>query len=570
MDEAIPEYLRAFGPIDKPLKGFDETDLPGHKPKREPVDAQMARVIRPMPDSQMAPLGGPGPEVEWLLAGEPRAVQVEALRRSYYGYWQHQGEDDANGTPRRVVDARGLGRTGPARGWGHFLEQRLGKTPVFLNEFGLLARDYDCKWGVVIAPNKFKPEWPDEADRFRLGRPTHLFDSRNRAAAQRWIDNNRRGGGLIAVNYEALLSDDTLSLLEGISAGSLIGFDESVSAKNYQGDLAKACLRLAKCFRWRRDLTGKPVVQGPHDLFMQLRLIGELNGVDPLAFRNRFCKMGGFKGKKVTGSRNEEELGELLASCSFLARRANWLKTPGRDYAVQHIDMLPEQKAHYHRMEQDFITELERDGFDPLVVSADQIVTKLLKLQQIASGFIIDEWGKAHDIVPRSANPKLQHVKNMLRNEIDHKVIVFAHHQHSIEMLKDELAEFNPAFIVGDVQSQRFGVDVQAEKRRFNGDRTCRVVIGQEQAIKYGHTLMGNPDDPCLSEIFYENNYSLNDRSQCEERPQGAGQVGAITIYDLIAAPIDMNIVAALQDKEDVSAAVLNYARETGVLPRGM
>lgn len=572
MTDDTPEYLKAFGPVEKPLRGFDERDLPGFKEPAYKGDAVMDAIVRPMPDSQFAyPLPETPRDPDWLLYGEPRPVQIEALRRSYGGFWLKQSEDDDNTRGYRCVDEGGLGRTGVNRGWAHFMEQRLGKTPVLLNEFELLRRDHGAKWAVVIAPQQFKPEWGDEADRFRLSAPSFVFNSSERGDATRWIDKNRRHGGLIAINYEATLSEATCSLIEDIARDgrSLIAFDESISIKNNSGTLAKNILQLSKEFIWRRDLTGKPVVQGPHDLWMQLRCIGALNGINPMNFKKRYATLGGFKGKKVTGTKNEEELQELLSAWSFLARRSNWLKTPGKDYAPINIEMIPEQKAHYKRMEQDFITELERDGFDPVIISAEQIIGKLLKLQQLAGGFIIDETGRPHDIMPPSVNPKLQAAKRMLRDQIDHKVIIFAHYRHSIELLRQELSEFNPAFIVGDAQARAFGVDVQSEKRRFNGDNNCRVVIGQEQAIRYGHTLMGTPTDPCLSEFFYENNYSLNDRSQCEERPQGAGQVGAITIYDFLCAPIDKDIVNALRAKEDISAAALNYARSTGVLGGG-
>lgn len=570
MADEAPEYLHAFGPAKSGLRGIGDSDLPGFKPKREESDTQLSQLILPMPKEQLRPLGGKGPDVEWLLSGTPRPVQVEALRRSYYGYWMKQGEDDPNEIGYRVADPGGLGRTGPGRGWAHFMEQRLGKTPVLLNEFGLLSRDYDCKFGVVVAPQQFKPEWADEADRFRLDRPTHVFNSGNRADAQRWVDRNRKFGGLIAVNYEALLSDDTRAFLAELAPGGLIAFDESVSIKG-DGKLSMKALELAKLFRWRRDLTGKPVVQGPHDLYMQLRMIGGLNGVNPVGFKKRYCKMGGFQGKQILGVADDkvEELHSILTAQSFMARRVNWLKTPGSENVpARRIPMLDGQAKIYKRMEEDFIIELDREGFDPLVIGADQIVTKLLKLQQIASGFVHDEWGTAHDLMPPSMNPKLQATVAMLRQEIDHKVIIFAHYKHSIRLLREALKEFNPACIVGDGQAKEFKIDVQVEKRRFNADRTCRVMIGQKQAIRYGHTLMGSPDDPCLSEIFYENNYSLNDRSQCEERPQGAGQVGQISIYDFACAPIEAQIIEALQRKEDVSSVVMNYARSTGVLPR--
>lgn len=573
-----PSYLmdQVFG--GKALPGFDSDDL--NTKDRDKVEAQsggqqMAQLVLPMPEHQRRVLGSV-PTPEWLLKGEPRPAQIEALRRSYYGHWMKEGEDDPNTVGYRLVNNDGLGRTGPARGWGHFMEQRLGKTPVLLNEFELFRRDHGFKWCVVVAPQQFKPEWPDEADRFGLSCEAHLFSSDRRDDAERWVNRNRKHGGLIAVNYEALLYPANLAVIEQITGGeSLLGWDESVSIKNSDGKLAKAALDLSKKFKVRRDLTGKPVVAGAHDLYMQLRAIGELDGVNPVGFKHRYCKMGGFQGKKPIGVKKEflAELHSIITGCSFPARRATWMKTPGSDYAPRHLNMLPEQKVHYKRMEEEFITELARivqdaDGvpFEELIIiAADQITTKLLKLQQIASGFIIDERGVPHDIMPASKNPKLQEVKRMLTDEIDNKAIIFAHHTHSIDLLREALVDLRPAFIVGDAQARRFGVDVQSEKRRFNGDPSCRAVVGQSLAIRYGHTLMGSPGDPCLTEIFYENTYDLNTRSQCEERPQGKDQAGAISIYDFIAAPIDQSIIEALVAKEDVSAAAMNYARDTGL-----
>ena len=110
---------------------------------------------------------------------------------------------------------------------------------------------------------------------------------------------------------------------------------------------------------------------------------------------------------------------------------------------------------------------------------------------------------------------------------------------------------------------------IEAEKVRFNNDARCRVLIGQEISLRYGHTLMGTPSDPCYTTIFVENNYSLNDRDQCEQRNQGAGQQYPIGILDFFASDRAYKIVKAIQKKEDISSVVMRYARGEGVLPGG-
>ena len=87
-------------------------------------------------------------------------------------------------------------------------------------------------------------------------------------------------------------------------------------------------------------------------------------------------------------------------------------------------------------------------------------------------------------------------------------------------------------------------------------------MLGQSKAIKYGHTLMGLPNDPCLTTIYFENSYSLDDRAQSEERNQGEGQQGAIHVVDYVSSPIEERVIAALQRKEDVAAAIMGYYKE--------
>lgn len=490
---------------------------------------------------------------EWLLRGDPREVQLEALRRSWFGYALHAYADDPNIIPHTL-----RGDAGPARGWGHFLQMRLGKTPIVLNEFLLYRRAFNFRWLIVLSPNAYKRDWPLEAEKFGVDIPTHAFDSAKRAEAERFVAKHRETGGMIVVHYEALKSEKTMALLHSITGPrTYIADDESILIKTHDSFMFTQALALAKECGARRPLTGKPITQGPHDMWAQLRVANALDGWRYQGFKSHFAKTGGFMGKQIIGVKEPEELRGLISESAFVARRSDWLKTPGVDYAIREVAMLPDQKAMYDRMEKDFLVEL----VDGTIVSADQIVTKLLKLQQIASGFIFDEERVARQIVPLHSNPAIKAIRDMLETGITGKTIIVAHHRPAVEMLTEALKDYKPAFIVGRQK------DTVEQKARFNGDRTCRVLIGQEQALRFGHTLMGQPDDPCCTTIYFENNYSLNDRAQTEERNQGAGQPAPIAIWDLVVSKRHRDIVQALQRKEDVAAAILGYDRATGILP---
>jgi len=88
----------------------------------------------------------------------------------------------------------------------------------------------------------------------------------------------------------------------------------------------------------------------------------------------------------------------------------------------------------------------------------------------------------------------------------------------------------------------------------------------QADAGKYGHTLVGTPEDPCGTMLFFENTYSLDTRSQIEDRIHRMGTVAESCLYvDLSGSDIDERITRALARKENMFKAVfpeVNFQKE--------
>ena len=474
-------------------------------------------------------------------------MQLETLARSYTSvvYRRHQGD---------VLPEVLFAQRVPMLGFAYFLEMRLGKTNALLNEWLLFCRDHGLKKLLVLAPNKYKAAWRSEAARFGVASEVHVFDSNRRKEAAEFI---AKKGEILVVNYEALVSDANMVLLKAfVDNKTMIAADESVLIKNRQSFFFRHGLQLAKESAVCRILTGKPVVQGPHDLWSQLRFIRCLDSWNFFQFRNTFCKMGGFKGKQVMGEKNVERLQGILAQCSFIARRVDWGTNFDTDYETRTIKMLPAQMKAYKQMEEEFVTWLESGE----AVTADQVVTKHIKLQQISSGFIIDELGKPHDLLPDMAKlPKLAELVYSLENEVSGKALVICFYNHSLDVVEQQLREYQPAIVRGAQAMKKAGREIEQEKWRFNNDPNCRVLLGQVQALKYGHMLMGSASDPCLTTFYYENTYSLDDRAQSEQRNQGEGQQASIHVVDFCDSEVEKRIIAALQRKEDVAASILSY-----------
>lgn len=485
---------------------------------------------------------------DWLLDSTPREVQLEALRRSYSGFRLRE-DKDGFATEQQFRD-------GPAKGWGHFLEMRLGKTPTTLNEFELLLRDHGFKRMVAVCPNSFKDGWVVESLKSAASVPWFTFETSKDKYA--WKDaKDAKGEFGVAINYESLKTEKAQTFLEHyVDKETYIAFDESIKLKNPQSAQSKTAKEIADMAGSVRMLSGLPMTQGPQDLYWQLRMMRELNGLNFFAFRNRYCKMGGFKGKKVVGVKNEDRLNAALRRVSFIAKKKDWGKQTGAEYFIEMITQVGVLKKHYDEMDNELVTMLE-SGEE---ISADMVVTKLGKMAQISSGFIYHE-GKTHLLMDPRKVPKMEYLLEMME-QTNEKVIVVYQYNASGDALLETLKEYNPACIRSNQWMKREGVDPETEKKRFNNDPSCRVMVLQTTSGKYGHDLSGIDGDRCRIMVFYENTYSLDDRSQIEMRNTTAFQDWANEYYDLVSAPVERRAVEALAAKEDVAEAVLGAFRD--------
>lgn len=492
------------------------------------------------------------PQVEWLLNGDPREVQLEALRRSFYGYKLREHRDDEGKLEMLRPNFQ------PAQGWGHLMEMRLGKTPTALNEFALFHKYYDFNLLIVLSPNSYKEDWAAEAEKYKLPVPAWPYEQSKLPHAINFVEKNKGKCALI-VNYEATYYDQTLAfLLPLIGPKTMIAADESIKLKNPEGLFFKGGMALAKEAGVTRIMTGLPLSQGPQDFYSQGRFIRMYSGTSYYAYRGKYCKMGGFKSKKIVGVKNFEQLTAEIKGNSFIAKRRDWGNQTPASYFTVKTTLTAEQKRLYTEIDNEFVTLLE-DGTE---ISADQVMGKLMKMQQISSGFVYTEDGKAIEIMDPRKTPKMTRLIELLEDEIPGKLVVPFHYAKSGDMLLETLAKYNPATIRGDAWMRTNSRDAMSEKARFNRDPSSRVMVLQIAAGKYGHDLSGVEQDRCSTMAFFENTYSLDDRGQIEARNTTAFQTWDNVYLDLVSSPVEKKAVDALVAKENIVETVLGAYRE--------
>lgn len=431
--------------------------------------------------------------------------------------------------------------------FGYFMEQGLGKTSLINNEYiDLLLRNFVSQM-VVVVPNSMKQGWPDDA-KFH-GSPVPYYV---------WPDvpedfKKIKGESALSINYEALTTKRGFNYVESLMKHrkTLLTIDESICMKNPQAQRTRALFSLKPVAPFRRLLSGKPLTQGPHDLWAQLTMLESFPGFRYYPFKFTYCQMGGFMGKQVVGAKNEEKLNQIINGVAFRALKKNWLDLPEKVYGHRNIEMTPAQKKAYREVYEDFHTVVAGEQ-----VTASIVLTQLLRLQQITSNFVTLDDRTVQTIGP--VNPKADVTEELVEEAIG-KIVIFTVFNYSTDLLIDKFK--GCSFIRGGMRP----AEISANKERFNKDPGCCVIVCQVQSGKYGHTLLGDvaadPDNRelrCATTIYYENTYSLDDRGQSEDRTHRIGQTLSTLYLDLICSPTDVAAITALQRKEDVARAVVD------------
>lgn len=462
---------------------------------------------------------------DWLLSGKPFAVQTQAIAKAFN-----------------------------KRGWGHFLEQGLGKTSVALAEFMHYLKEDAIDVAVIVAPPTLLLNWQKEAREFGVPYEVVVWDSKKKdpIAARVAALVRLRKPFLFAINYESVIASggDVVETIVEARRTMLI-VDESISVKNPTSARSKKLRAIAPDCAMVRILSGAPVTQGVQDLWAQLRLLGALDKMNYYAYRNHFCQMGGYMGKQIIGPREDTagQLTETLARWSWRAEKKDWTDIPEKLFTQRWCKLEKKQQVAYDRMMSDFMLMMQGDE----EVTADMVLTQMAKLQQITSGFVYDDAGKVHWLVEDDENPKLQALLAFLE-ETGNKTLIFAYHKPTVEMLRRALPESRTAFMIGQMLPSEF----ESEKARFNEDSNVDYGVCQINAAMYGHTLLGTADRPCHTSVFFENVYSLNARTQSEDRNHRHGQKNNVLYADIIASNMDELAIAALVHKRNIADTVMD------------
>lgn len=468
-------------------------------------------------------------------------------------------------------------------------EMGLGKTWAIINQAAYLYETGKIDTLLILAPEGLHKMWIDTQIPKHF--PDHLFPktlllayTTAKAANQ---DHqalcdaalNHKGLLIIAMTYDAAMTDPkrrktSSGRRQTIWQGGkrfywdllskrrcMLVADESRRIKNPKAERTKALLKTSPAAPYRRILNGTPVTNSPFDLYSQLKFLNESfwhkHGIGSYTeFRQMFGEyvtekiyIGGVLRDipKLTGYKNLPLLKDILASVSTRYTKDEVLDLPEQLWEKVRFDLTPTQQRLYDELKQEFMTYLD----DGSLITAPLAITRLLRFQQMASGFIpvddVPDDFRFKDLP--GGNPRLDILAEICE-DIPHSALIWCRFTRSIDNVLEMLKKKGLTAVRYDGTMDEEQCAEAVESFQDKGDAQFFVSI----ASKGGEGLTLTR---AMSVVYYENTFSSAERWQSEGRPHRIGQKDKVLYTDLIAnGTVDERISDALREHSEVARVV--------------
>jgi SNF2 family DNA or RNA helicase len=351
--------------------------------------------------------------------------------------------------------------------------------------------------------------------------------------------NKAKDDGLyVVVNYESVWRGQ-LGILVGRLGWHTIVADECHRIKSPGSKQSRFMARLASNSYRRLALSGTPFPQGPLDAYGIYRFLKPtVFGKSYYPFRNRYAIMGGFGGKQVVGYQRTDELNAKINERRFYAGR-DLLDLPD---AVHHRISLtmPDKAARlYGQLSKEMYAWIKQG----VEVSAANALVKLLRLQQMTSGYVKDDDGKLAELHTTKQAATEEILEDVGPEE---KVVVFCRFTHDIKAAK------KAAENVGRAAYEISGSLNELLAWR-HADDDGAVLCVQIDSGSEGISLVDARH--C---IMWSVGFSLSKYLQALARTHRPGQKDTCFYHHLIVeGSVDDKVYKALQKKQDVIESII-------------
>lgn len=441
---------------------------------------------------------------------------------------------------------------------------RSGKTYTTINLAAARFLKGQIDGLVIICPTPIKGVWVRELEKWSpIDVNSFIATAGCKKKFERWhgLELVEPKLDVLIVGIEALSQGQAHLMVHEFlkSHRCMTVIDESTAIKNAQSGRTNKCFDIGGLSEYRLILTGTPVTQGLHDLYAQMMFLNSkiIDCKSYFVFKNRYCVMGGFQGKKVLGYQFEDILMNKIGDyVDQVTKEEAMPNLPPNDYDSLTVDLTKEQLAAIKTLKDDMMAE---QGSNELTVAT--IMEQLTRYQQIIGGnFPFDDGAGGYNVEPiKGPNPKLNALLDYLESaDAEIKFIIWARFRPEIATISDALrSEFGEESVV----EFHGGIDDQGRSdasNAFQHDSTVRFMVSNQ-------TVGGKGQEWSAADamVYYSNTFSYEDRKQSEERAIHTDKRTSIFYLDIVANhPADRMITTALKKKTSMAQWVEDQLEE--------
>jgi SNF2 family DNA or RNA helicase len=448
-----------------------------------------------------------------------------------------------------------------------FMEQGTGKTKVVIDNVCWLFEQEEITCLIIVAPNGVHRNWItdefpahcwDDVDYepviWRAGKSGNKNFQNHFKFISRPIDQCL---SVFAINIDSVITKAGRAAIKTLLQNHtcMMAVDESTDIKSPGAKRTKAMRTLGKLAAWRRILTGTPTAEKPLDLY------GQFAFLEPTVFGNSYYS---FKhtyamwepqwvaGRNrpfnaLVGFKNLDMLQSKIAPYSYRITKDEALDLPPKLYTKRYFQLSKNQQMLYDSLRQNFIFEFESGE----TVTADMVLTRLLRLQQISCGYvpvdISEDDEPMRDII--GPNPRLDALKAVVE-EAEGKIIIWTRFRKDVDILlniyKGEAVRYD-----GKTTPDERADSIEQFQRG-----SAKLFVGSPKAGGRGLTLHA-----ATTVIFYSNYFGLETRIQAEDRAHRIGQEHPVLYVDIVGEDtVDEKIVLALREKKRLANIITGDA----------
>lgn len=458
-----------------------------------------------------------------------------------------------------------------------FMEQGTGKTAIVINKVCLAgarkrAKENSMYRTLIICPSQVRLNWEREFERFATvpGKTCILRGGKIRKI-RNLIDGVREEKDC-AWSASIISIDSVNSIWKGLKniQWDLVVIDESHKIKNANTQRFKSMMKIDDVrAKEKMILTGTPITNTVFDLWSQFQWLGKgLSGFSTYSnFRSFHGKwesklQNGTAVAKLIGFKNVPLIQERLARLAFMiTKKESGLDLPDKVYDLYEVEMTKAQSEIYKKVATKLVAEIDEMIADAeakgnLNITVEHILTKLIRLAQICSGFVKtdNELDLMEEIVKKGGiyqisenNPKIEALIKMIKedweNDPNSKCVIWATFIEDIRAISDRLAKegINHVGYHNSITDGYRVKDSATAEDKINLDNNCRILIANPASAGVGQNYLGydreHPDDSEMyvnHHIYFSCSWSAVDRIQSEDRSHRRGTRTNLRITDLV------------------------------------